>query len=181
MSNTQPLIEIKSPDDCPCAVWEQDGFTLKLSSMVDPFPDLSNLGHFSRERKFGAIAHEDAKRDANLLPYFVPANSALTVQRQLQKDGLTKADASAAAKKQVEEDYQRAKSYGDSWCMYDFCVTASLNDVILGRAILGSVESDCDESHFIQIAQDLGQDAISEAKQKLEQLAQFHAQLLTQD
>lgn len=139
----------------------QREFTVRIQWLDDPDADLSYLGEFSDRESTGAVEYSTNPR---LYRYFIPAISEHEHFKGL-RETINPANpakrvygvrtARKLAKQYVQEDMQRAASYGDSWHMTGCVVTIRYNGRVIGMASLWSIESDSDRAYKQEIQNDL--------------------------
>lgn len=149
------------------ASWEKNGFVLDARLAVDDLHDLSHLGSFSHRWEEGALAVDLRSHDSG---WFIPAMTEGHQYASLRAMKFGRAEARRLARRYVREDHKRFAEFGDRWWMVRCTVRASREDVELGSAALWGIESDSDPSFFTETALELADEAIAEARIKLERL-----------
>ncbi len=131
---------------------ERDGFTFKIQECPDDDADLSYYGEFGGKMESElSIEHQGAP--FQIAGWFNPEN----VENETQ----------------AQENYQRVLAYHrDEWHMMGIKVVVYKAGVRLGDASLWGIESDGDESYFLETANDLTDEALMEAKATLARLAE---------
>lgn len=114
---TGRLFEIASDrSGFPCAKWEQDGFTLELSSELDSYADYSHLGKWSDTFEEGAIRNKRSLGNSNFAKWFIPGTSyQYHFDYYRSEMSYTKAESDRLARQHVQEDYDRLSGWGDEW------------------------------------------------------------------
>lgn len=131
------------------ATIEHEGFTIAASVEIDEFADLSFYGAFANEHKGEfSISHEP--NNSRTFNWFNPEN--------------------VSNMKEARQNYDRARTYGESWEMLGSIVTVSKAGVELGSASIWGTESDSDAAHFLELLNDLIPEALEEARAKLNEL-----------
>jgi hypothetical protein len=159
--------------------FERDGFAFEVHTEYDDCCsyDLDHLGTWTDEWEPGAIDHRaregrNAWAERSTYRWFVPQVSEADRREMYHKDGASRHEAYTKARASVMEDYERAWSCGEQWSMMRMIVTASRSGIELGRAVIHGIESDGEESHFAETAEELSYEAQDEAEAALDGLAQ---------
>lgn len=145
------------------ATWQQDGYEIRAEMRFDEYADLTYLGEFSNDWKPGAVRHEYL--DSRTFPWFIPMVTEDEHFKELRKSKYGRTTARELARSYVQFDYDRLRHCGDDWSPVDIIVTVSRAGIELGSAACGGIESD--ESHIAEIALDLANKAMDEAKDAL--------------
>lgn len=99
--------------------------------------------------------------------YDDPNGPIADVYAQLRASMTPKAYAALAAR----QDYERLRKFLDGqWGYVGVVVTASREDVELGHASLWGIETDSDPSYFVEVAEELAEEAIEQAREMLAKL-----------
>lgn len=152
------------------ATWCQDGFLLTARLIPDTCPDLDYLGWYVSHRW-----EPGARRKDRHSPWIAPACTVKALARELRRLKFGRTQAWEIARRQSLENYRRFLSHGDEWVLCDLEVTAARCDVVLGRVPLGCVESDCDEPYLSSLTLELAEEAIADARFKLDELSRTQA------
>jgi hypothetical protein len=114
---------------------------------------VSYLGSFSRTRKGDfTIEHKGGR---NEYPFFNADN--VTILEEAQ------------------QNYKRAASYGESWSCLGLTVSVSKNGIELASNSIWGIETDSDESYFLEVFNDLAPETLKEAKETLKQLCECYS------
>lgn len=127
---------------------ERDGFEFRASMKDDECADLSHLGEFSNSPadKF-SIKHDGGR---GTFEYFNAEN--------------------VSDDNEAKQNYDRARTYNETWVMYGLVVNVYKKDVKLAGASLWGIESDSGEEYFLQVFNDLADEALTQAQEKLKEL-----------
>lgn len=138
-----------------------DGFLLVFTYRQEEYGvDLSWLGNFSDKYSKGAIDWQEYINDGsdrlrNVLPWYTSCN--YDPHKEENREA-------------VIADIQRLRDYGDVWDMGYLTVRVYKADIELGRASLGSIESDSEkhcQGYRDETAWELADEALVEARQML--------------
>lgn len=128
---------------------EHEGFVITARIMEDDDAELSWLGEFANTpaARF-AIPHEP--HNHRTFNWFNAEN--------VEND------------EQAQENYRRACAYGESWVMQGVVVHVTHKGVKLATDSLWGIESDSDAEYFVQTANELAENALALAREKLAEL-----------
>ena len=146
-----------------------DGFDVKAAITVDEWDRPDWLGEFTERYRPGVIHHSD---DPRTLKYFLPATTEDEHYKALRKLKYGRRAAREWARQYVHDDYERVRTFGQSWSLYVVSVSAMRAGVVLGEASLCGIDAEIDEPdpYCSQIAQELTEEAIRDARNTLNKL-----------
>lgn len=156
---------------------ERDGFEVRVYHIDDEDPDLSFMGEFIGrpkgypyyDRALRAIVHDEAQRielsDDDRGDNW--DNRSYRYIHAFQKASDDRAEWDRA----ILADVARLESYGDQWSCIGVRAEAWKNGVMLGESMgIWGIESDGSRSYFQEVEQEQQNEAVAEAKKKLEQI-----------
>lgn len=126
------------------------GFDIICTVENDDHADLSWLGEFSDNPADKFAVPNSETRTRHAFKYFNAEN----VDQQ----------------EHAIENYRRALSYGESWCMYGAIVTIKKNGVELAQGSLWGIESDSEHEYFASTFNELIHETLPQAQATLKSL-----------
>lgn len=146
-------------------------FTIRIQWLEDEDPDISYLGTFtSNSSVAGAIAYStDSRKHSHFVPAITEQEHFESLREIVNPSSRSKQvygvrTARKLAQQYVQEDMQRAASFGDSWIMLYCAVSIHLNGRVVGYASLHGIESDSDKSELQQVESEVSEEAYADAQ-----------------
>lgn len=167
------------------AEFERGGFTIRIETMLDDTPDLSWLGEYSSGRP--SFPYWD--RAAGMLVY--NERTWREAEKAAEENGIDRSEhrfiggfqhgpgdgvTARQAYRYCRQDAERLEAYnrGD-WHMLGVRAVVSLAGVELGESGgIWGVESDSSEDYIVEVGEDEAGEAISKAREKLEEIVKLH-------
>jgi hypothetical protein len=152
--------------------FELGGFQISISEHADQYGAPDHLGRFTETWEEGAISHHGKSRYGGRgePKWYIPEESVESIRKYYSSVGYSKQQAEEMARYQIEQDYQRADAFGHEWHYNTVVATASRCGVTLGEACMGGVESDADDGYLQEVVDELAEEAVATAKEKLDEL-----------
>lgn len=156
---------------------ERDGFEVRVYHIDDEDPDLSFMGEFTGrpkgypyyDRALRAIVHDEAER-LELADDDRGDNWDHRSYRYIGNFQET-SDDRAEWDRAILADVERLESYGDQWSCVGVRAEAWKDGVMLGESMgIWGIETDSDRSYFQEVEEEQQNEAVAEAKEKLEQI-----------
>lgn len=124
------------------AEWTRGDLRFVATIHDDDDYDTSTLGTFTDRYEEGAIDHVSVERHA--YKWFVPARKHREIVAELVASGRTRRAAKGMATRYIRADYERARTYGDTWSGVYIVVEAFRGDgeTPVATDSLGGFESD---------------------------------------
>lgn len=147
-------------------------FELKTEpNLLDGMPDW--LGKTSNERSPGAINHQKRGGRAVMhryMPnkYYIPATSKADHRKWLQAAGYSRGVAEYLADSYVWQDYKRFCTFGEKWHFENYHLSMYIDGEFVCDDWLCCIESDCDESHKQDIADNMKHEMLLMLRELLE-------------
>lgn len=156
---------------------ERDGFEVRVYHIDDEDPDLGFMGEFTGrpkgypyyDRALRAIVHDEAER-LELADDDRGDNWDHRSYRYIGNFQET-SDDRAEWDRAILADVERLESYGDQWSCVGVRAEAWKDGVMLGESMgIWGIETDGSRSYFQEVEEEQQNDAVAEAKKKLEQI-----------
>ncbi len=146
-------------------------FMVVIERTPDQDPDLSWLGTYTDkptfpfyDRREGVVVHNSEEWEA-------------LGERRKGREYLYIHDFQCPEDdKAIEQDARRLEDYGNGWSMECMTATATLDGHEWGSASLGGIESDSDDAYFLEVEQELTDEARAMADVELDRFLATHCQ-----